>query len=575
MKNQRIKRSAVLLSAVCSGVENLFLSLGRWLSILAIFAMLSFAAAKPAEAASCATPYDAIYSLLDAQQSEQFDTRAVTRCVRTKEGTLNSRIEVAAMVKRSLDARGIEIDYESLPQDANYTEPSHGSASYVLDSGVPWLRVEKIGSQWLWSAETSEKIVQAYRSDVGWVLEQAERLPSIFHHTFFKVQIWQYLALLVIGFIARLIGRSIRGILSRILSARFENKAHVLALVERVAAPLALGVAAVLWRVAAYSLGLALEAAYLVYRGTGVVMLIALVWAAQRGADWICDILALRAEKTSTKLDDQFVPLFRRLLKIFIWICAIFIALQSLSVDVGALVAGLGIGGLAFALAAKDTIANFIGSVMIFLDCPFQIGDWIVVDSTEGIVEEVGFRSTRIRTFYNSQVTVPNARFTDATIDNFGRREFRRSYFTLDLVYGTSPDSMEAFVEGIRAVIRANPATRKDYYEVHFSGFGSHSLQVMVYFFVRVANWTEELEHRHHILMEILRLAETMKIEFAFPTQTMHLASAVKLGEKQPRPETAERSMLKHDIESFGPGGHRSRVQAEEMVPGAYRAIKD
>ena len=192
-------------------------------------------------------------------------------------------------------------------------------------------------------------------------------------------------------------------------------------------------------------------------------------------------------------------------------------------VELRALLTGLGIGGLAFALAAKETLANFFGSVMIFVDRPFQIGDWIVVNGAEGIVEEVGFRSTRIRTFYNSVISVPNAVFTDAKIDNYGQREYRRTVCTLNLTYDTTPEQIQAFCEGIRAIIIANAHTRKDYYEVHMSGFGAHSLDVMVYFFFKVDSWTAELRERHNVYLEIMRLAGDLGVCFAFPTQTLHV----------------------------------------------------
>src|SRR5690606_24921192 len=143
--------------------------------------------------------------------------------------------------------------------------------------------------------------------------------------------------------------------------------------------------------------------------------------------------MATKAESTDSKLDDQLVPLLRKAMKIFVVLVGALFLLQNLDVNVASLVAGLGIGGVAVALAAKDTIANFFGSLMIFIDRPFQIGDWVKIGETEGIVEVVGFRSTRVRTFYNSLVTVPNAHFTEAAIDNLGMREYRRTSTVLNL----------------------------------------------------------------------------------------------------------------------------------------------
>src|SRR5690606_12151232 len=265
-----------------------------------------------------------------------------------------------------------------------------------------------------------------------------------------------------------------------------------------------------------------------------------------------------KAAKTESKLDDQLVPLVRKALKVVTVIAGVLAILQNLNVNVASLLAGLGIGGVAVALAAKDTVANFFGSIMIFVDKPFQIGDWINVAGVEGIVEEVGFRSTRVRTFYNSLVTIPNAKFTELSVDNYGKRRYRRVYSTLNLTYDTTPEQMQAFVEGIRAIIRANPYTRKDYYEVHMSGFGQHSLDVMVYYFFRVTSWSDELRERHNVYLEIMRLAKALGVEFALPTRTLHIESAAAPGAAREIPPPASEVRLAEICRSFGPEGELS-----------------
>jgi MscS family membrane protein len=196
---------------------------------------------------------------------------------------------------------------------------------------------------------------------------------------------------------------------------------------------------------------------------------------------------------------------------------------------------------------------------MIFLDRPFQIGDWIVIGEVEGVVEEVGFRSTRIRTFYNSLVTVPNAKFTESNIDNLGQREYRRCFVALNVTYDTTPDQMQAFVEGIRAIIQSNEFTRKDYYEVHMSAFGAHSLDVMVYFFFKVDSWSEELRPRHNVFLEIVRLAQELRVEFAFPTQTFHVDYVRAPGQPRALAEPPPPPELANVVRAFGPTGDRAR----------------
>jgi MscS family membrane protein len=216
------------------------------------------------------------------------------------------------------------------------------------------------------------------------------------------------------------------------------------------------------------------------------------------------------------------VPLLRRVAGVLVWVVGLLFVLQNLNVDVGSLVAGLGIGGLAFALAAKDTLANVFGSLTIFGDRPFQIGDWVVIDNVEGTIEQVGFRSTRVRTFYDSLVSIPNSIVANATIDNMGERRYRRFKILLSLTYDATPAQVEAFVKGVQDSITAHPKTR-DYFEVHWNNMAASSLDILVYCFFEVTSWTEELEGRHQLMAEWMRVAEEAGVEYAFPTQTLHL----------------------------------------------------
>ena len=197
---------------------------------------------------------------------------------------------------------------------------------------------------------------------------------------------------------------------------------------------------------------------------------------------------------------------------------------QSLHINIVPLITGLGIGGLAFAFAAKDTIENFFGSIAVILDRPFEVGDWVVIDGTEGTVVELGFRSTRIRTFYDSLITVPNAALVRATVDNYGRRRYRRWKTYIGIQYDTPPEKMVQFVEGIRQIIRDHPHTRKDYFHVYYNQFGASSLDILLYVFHEVPDWSVELQERERLFIDIFKLAADVGVSFAFPTQTVHIA---------------------------------------------------
>ncbi len=250
------------------------------------------------------------------------------------------------------------------------------------------------------------------------------------------------------------------------------------------------------------------------------------VWVSFRLADLVAVVCLQFAAKTESKLDDLLVPLIRRTLKVFITIFGVLFVGENLDMDVSGLLAGLGLGGLAFALAAKDTVANFFGSITILLDQPFRIGDWVVIGDAEGTVEDVGFRTTRIRTFYNSVICLPNSTIVNTQVDNLGMRVYRRCKCMISITYGTAPEKVEAFTEGVREIIRLHPYTRKDYFNVYFNAFAESSLDVLLYVFWKVPNWMTELREKQRLFVDIMRLAELLDVEFAFPTQTLHVASA-------------------------------------------------
>ena len=225
-------------------------------------------------------------------------------------------------------------------------------------------------------------------------------------------------------------------------------------------------------------------------------------------------------------LDILFL-LIRKSVKTFVIALGIIFIGDSLTLDMKGLLTGLGIGGIAFALAAKDTISNIFGSLTVLLDRPFSIGDWVLIDDNiEGTIEMVGLRSTKIRTFYDSLISLPNGRLTNAHIDNYGKRTFRRYNSKIGLEYNTHPSKVEAFCDGVKEIIHKHPYTRKDYFHVYFNGFGESSLDILVYVFWKVPDWSKELEEKHKFLLAILELGNDLGIGFAFPTRTLHIQPA-------------------------------------------------
>ena len=284
------------------------------------------------------------------------------------------------------------------------------------------------------------------------------------------------------------------------------------------------GLGAALW-----TLGLPIEPVNLRYAATTLIKILVtmnILWLFFRLLDSISSYMLTAAAKTESRLDDQLIPLFRKSSKVFFGILAFIMLIQNLGYSVSGLLAGLGIGGLAVGLAAKDTLANVFGSIAILLDHPFSVGDWVSGKNFEGVVEEVGFRSTRIRTFAKTQISIPNQALANMTVNNYSRMPRRRISFKLGITYKTSADEMNSAVIGIRQILTDMPEIHNDFFLVNFTDFGPSSLDILIYCFTKTTVWSDYLQARQDLLLNLMRYLESLGLEVAFPTQSIYLESA-------------------------------------------------
>ncbi len=249
-------------------------------------------------------------------------------------------------------------------------------------------------------------------------------------------------------------------------------------------------------------------------------------WCAFRLVDVGFVMMAERAARNDSRFDDQLVPLLRKTSKIFVGAIAMLVAVQNLGFSVSGLLAGLGIGGLAFALAAKDTIANVFGSVTILVDRPFRVGDWVTLPDADGMVEEVGLRTTRIRTFDKTVVTIPNQTLTNATVENHSLMPRRRVRMTLNVTYATTPAQMRDLLRRLEELLRGHPGVAPENLQVRFLSFGESSLEVLVNYFTITVDYDEHTAIRQELNLAIMDLLDGLGVRFAFPTRTVRLADA-------------------------------------------------
>ena len=256
------------------------------------------------------------------------------------------------------------------------------------------------------------------------------------------------------------------------------------------------------------------------------------------------------ADSTESTIDDILVPLFGKTLRIFIVILAGIIVVQNLTgVEIGPLLASLGIGGLAVALAAKDSIANFFGTLTILFDKPFQVGERIVIDNYDGVVEDVGFRSTRIRLLTGHLVTIPNEKVVNSGLENIGKRPNIRWLNNIGITYDTPPEKIERAVAIIREIIADHEGMHPDFPpRVYFNGFNDWSLNILVLAWYHPPEYWDFQEWVQRTCLEITRCFSAEGIDFAFPTRTLHLANDTK---RQLKVEWLE----KGDVPSIGAQG--------------------
>ncbi|MFP4527189.1 MAG: mechanosensitive ion channel family protein [Candidatus Kapaibacterium sp.] len=499
------------------------------------------------------SPRDAVRSHLFYLQNKNFRPSLAAKTLHF-DGDDKVARNRAIRLKRVMDGRQLYVSFEDIPDDPNYFDSASGKARYVLFDKEPRIYLKKYDDKWQYSTATVEAIPEMYEKLFPFDSDALmDILPDFTLETYLGLQLWQYIGIIIYIVLGFLLHKIFVWMFGYFLVKVF-SKMKRTSIAERYIRPIARPISSLLLVLIVViflpalqlppSIGIAISYAIKVI----TPLLFTLI--AYRLCDLVGDILSRLALKTHTSIDDQLVPLIRKTLKVVVVVFGVIYLLNNLDVSITPLLAGVSIGGLAFALAAQETIKNLFGSITIFSDQPFEVGDWVKFEGLDATVEEVGIRSTRLRTFYNSVVSIPNGRLADLTIDNMGRRQYRRFYTTLSITYDTPPDLVEAFVEGLRTIVDRHPDTNKEMYHIYMNEFGASSLNVLFYIFFAVPDWAAELKARHQIILDIIRLAEELGVRFAFPTQTVHVEDFPEKKTLTPH-YTGDRSVFSEKVSEF------------------------
>jgi len=250
---------------------------------------------------------------------------------------------------------------------------------------------------------------------------------------------------------------------------------------------------------------------------------VTVMWFLMRVADVFGSFLQRIARKAETVLETHLVPILVKSMKVIIILIGVVTIIHLAGGNVKAIVAGFGIGGLAVALAAQETLKDVFGSIMIFMDRPFKVGDLINTNEVEGFVEEIGFRSTRIRTIPNTLVTIPNSKVADSVVNNYSKMEKRHCSTVVGVTYDTTADQMEEALKGIKRILETHAGVNREIYFVQFSEFGDSSLNIMVDFYTVDTTRQGFYAVREDVFLSIMRLLEKMGIDIAFPSQSLYV----------------------------------------------------
>jgi len=503
---------------------------------------------------SLANPYQTVFTHLYNLDDKTYHPEISAQAFLHPGITEKEAVDAAIKLKQVFDGEGIYIDVEEIPKNPNFIDSTNNRHQYILTTKMPEIYLVKSGTKWLYSKATIKVIYQEHSRIYPFGSDLLlEILPQFGDSKFLGLYVWQLFGILIIVVLSFIVHKIFTLVFENIIIKYLRKLGYeriAINLVKPIAKPISYLIIFPILIILVPVLQLPVSVSRYIIIGLKAFWPIFLTIVFYRLVDVFGVYMVKVAEKTESTLDDQLVPLVRKILKTFVVIIGVLFVLMNLNISIIPFITGLSIGGLAFALAAQDTIKNFFGSLMIFIDKPFQVGNWITSGDIDGSVEEVGLRSTRIRTFRNSLIYVPNGILADRTIDNHGLRQYRRFYSTLSITYDTPPALIEVFIEGLNKIVAAHPHVRKDYYNIYLNNFGDSSLNIMFYIFFEAPTWPLELKYRHEIMISILQLAEKLNVRFAFPTRTLHMENFPEKVTMTPQYKLTKDEMKK-EVDSF------------------------
>tara|TARA_R110001583_G_scaffold71180_1_gene200803 strand:+ start:4095 stop:5690 length:1596 start_codon:yes stop_codon:yes gene_type:complete len=474
------------------------------------------------------SPNSTIYTHLFFLQPDSYEPEKAAQTIYGFEG--EEAEEIAVKLKKILDGKGLKVDFSKVPKDRLYADTTDykvGNKYVLFPYRMPEIYVERVGGNWYYSLETTSRVNELYKNIYPWYTEKLQQvIPDFGHEKMLNIELWQYLGLLILLLICTGLFYILKKIVYYILLKTqywiiHKSNDKIKLALKKLTRPIVFLL--LIWFVKRElpSLVLPLDLNTILFLGLNIMVTIFWIYVFLKLVKVVTDIYADYAESTHGKLDDQLVPILYNFLKGVVIFIGFLKLLTLFGIEPVTVIAGASIGGIAVALASQDTVKNLIGTIMIFIDKPFHIGDWIEAGTVVGTVETVGFRSTTVRAADTSVYQIPNSTLSEMVVNNKGLRAFRRYTTNLGLRYDTPPELIDAFVKGVRKIIEIHPDTRDDAFNVEFSGFGDSSLLILVNVYFVALDWNLEQSSKHSLHIKILELAKELGVDFAFPSTTV------------------------------------------------------
>ncbi|MFD1293395.1 mechanosensitive ion channel family protein [Lutibacter holmesii] len=473
-------------------------------------------------------PNSTIYTHLYFLQSNSYEPAKAATTIYGFEG--EEAENIAIKLKQILDGKGLKVDFSKVPSDAMFSDTTGyviGNRYVLFPYQMPDIYVERIGGKWYYSPETTQNVNEIYNSVFPWYTEKLHQIiPEIGHKKFLNIELWQYLGLIILLIVCFILFYFLHKIMFFLLQKiQFwiihTSSDQIKLALKKLSRPLVLLVLMWFVQLVLPSLFLDLNVNTYLFLGLNIMTAVFWIYVFLKLVQVVMSVYSDYAQGTHNKLDDQLVPILNNFLTGIVVFIGLLKLLTLFGIEPGAVIAGASIGGLAVALASQDTVKNLIGTVMIFLDKPFHIGDWIEAGTVVGTVEAVGFRSTRVRAADTSIYQIPNSSLSEMVVNNKGLRAYRRYSTNLGIRYDTPPELIEAFVNGVRKIIELHPDTRDESYNVEFTGFGDSALLILLNVYFKALDWGAEQSSKHSLHLAILKLAANLGVEFAFPSTTL------------------------------------------------------